>query len=400
MSALQTSRRRLLAACGSLATVAGVGASSGRGDTPPLEGAWTLNRGNAANSGVADQAGPRAGPRVRWRFEEHLVSRKPPVIADNRLYVGTFEESASFVALNAATGEEVWRTDLGDGHDVRFPASAAAIAESTVVAPFGNLLIGFDAETGAERWRTSFDDGQIHAPVAVDGVAYVTSRSTGELHALETNTGTTRWQAPIGGLSSGSPAVVDGVVYAAVAQEGSGSVVALDTATGDELWRQSFTNAFATPPAVSDGAVYLGDTAGLVALDANDGSERWRFATGSRRDSERHNWTYTSSAPAVADGTVYSGAPDNRVYAVDAESGTKRWEFWTWHNATGDPVVAGDTVYVGSDDSFVYAFDVETGERRWEFDTHGTADGAGGAVVDGVLFVSMWQDGLYALEEA
>lgn len=85
---------------------------------------------------------------------------------------------------------------------------------------------------------------------------------------------------------------------------------------------------------------------------------------------------------------------------LDTESGQQRWEFWTWNNVTGAPVVTADTVYVGSDDTIIYAFDIDSGERRWEFDTTGRIDGAGGAVVDGRLYISTFQDGLYALEGA
>ncbi|MFC6964065.1 outer membrane protein assembly factor BamB family protein [Halocatena marina] len=118
------------------------------------------------------------------------------------------------------------------------------------------------------------------------------------------------------------------------------------------------------------------------------------------KEREWSNFSVDGSAPAVANGTVYTGAADERVYALDADSGEKRWEFWTWNNVTGDPVVTDETVYIGSEDSYIYALDVETGTRHWEFDTAGRIRGTGGAVVDGRLYISTFSDGLYVLEEA
>lgn len=133
MPAFHPSRRQFLAACGAPATAVGAVFGGNASEAAPNDGSWPLGRGDVANTGVADGPGPRSGVRTRWTFEEHLVSRKPPVVADNRLYVGCFEDTAAFVALNASTGAEVRRADLGDRGDVRFPESAAAVADGTVV---------------------------------------------------------------------------------------------------------------------------------------------------------------------------------------------------------------------------------------------------------------------------
>lgn len=367
----------------------------------PVDGAWPLARGDPANTGYTDASGPTRSVSVRWTFDEHLAARKPPVIADGRLYVGTFEETAAFIALDTATGEEHWRTDLGDRMDVRFNESAAAIAGDIVLAGFGSVLLGFDIETGEELWRRSFSDSEIRAPVVTGGIAYTVIGGTGTVHALTPESGEVVWKTEIGEWAPGAVAVVDGTVYVPGNQgRDSGDVVALDAATGDEQWRHGADHRLSTPPAVADGGLYVGSGNGLLSLTTDDGTHQWRFQPQSSSSGEEDNWGYLGSAPAIHDGTVYAGAPDERVYALDAASGEQRWSFWTWNGVTGAPVVADDTVYVGSDDSFIYAFDAASGTRRWEFNTGGRIDGAGGTVVDGTLYISTWEDGLYALEEA
>lgn len=55
---------------------------------------------------------------------------------------------------------------------------------------------------------------------------------------------------------------------------------------------------------------------------------------------------------AVADGTVYLSSWDTRVYAVEADSGEKRWSL-TLETPLSEPAVAGDAVYVATESSLV-----------------------------------------------
>ena len=54
----------------------------------------------------------------------------------------------------------------------------------------------------------------------------------------------------------------------------------------------------------------------VIAVDAETGSERWRFAT----DSYAELWT-----PAVVGDTLFVGTSDGSIYAVDTTSGMERW---------------------------------------------------------------------------
>lgn len=397
MSARHLSRRTALASGG---CVVGLGwLSSLTASSPaPVDGSWPLGRGDPGNTGATSDRGPTDSATVAWRFTDHLSSQKAPVVADGDLYVGSFDGTAAFVCLDAATGDEQWRTDLGDGGHVRFPDSAAAIAGDLVLAPFGERLFAFDRETGAIQWDAQFE-AELNAPVVADGTGYVTLTDSGSVVAFDPTTGDTHWRHDVRHWCHRPVAVADGVVYAVANREDDqGRLVALDTATGDERWRYASSQPLAGAPAVGDDAIFVGDARGVHAV-TTDGNRRWRFQGRPIKEHEWHNWSLGGSSPAIANGTVYVGAADERVYAVDADSGEQQWAFWTWNNVTGAPVVTPDTVYVGSDDSVIYALDVDTGERRWEFDTSGSIDGAGGAVVDGRLYVSTFQDGLYALEE-
>jgi outer membrane protein assembly factor BamB len=71
-------------------------------------------------------------------------------------------------------------------------------------------------------------------------------------------------------------------------------------------------------------------------------------------------WSTTTgnsfSSPAVANGVVYVGSFDHKVYALDASTGAVDWSTTTGNAVFSSPAVANGVVYVGSFDQKVYAF--------------------------------------------
>jgi eukaryotic-like serine/threonine-protein kinase len=63
-----------------------------------------------------------------------------------------------------------------------------------------------------------------------------------------------------------------------------------------------------------------------------------------------------SSSPAVVNGVVYIGSWDGNVYALDARTGTKLWNYPTGNPILSSPAVVNGVVYIGSTDSNMYAF--------------------------------------------
>jgi len=81
-------------------------------------------------------------------------------------------------------------------------------------------------------------------------------------------------------------------------------------------------------------------------LDAVTGEHVWNYTTGSG----------IHSTPAVADGKVYVGSTDGKVYCLNAITGAYVWSYRTGDGVFSSPAVANGKVYVGSDDHRVYAF--------------------------------------------
>jgi hypothetical protein len=98
------------------------------------------------------------------------------------------------------------------------------------------------------------------------------------------------------------------------------------------------------------------------------------------------------SSPAVADGTVFVGSCDNKVYALNEFTGALKWSYTTGSWVESSPAVVDGVVYVGSDDWNVYALNASTGKYIWNCQTVGQVYSSP-AVADGKVYVGSWNDG-------
>ncbi|MGW5420896.1 outer membrane protein assembly factor BamB family protein [Streptomyces sp. NPDC003943] len=149
----------------------------------------------------------------------------------------------------------------------------------------------------------------------------------------------------------GTPVVDGDLLYVT-----SFEVHALDTASGR---RQFKTRDVAWSMAVAQGRIHGSDGPTLYALDAHDGSERWRLHTDA--------WVYSLR---VDRGTVVTGTRGGGVQAWEASNGAKLWELTgaqtDFETPEGGPAVHGDTVYVWRD-ARLFALDARTGTERWSY---------------------------------
>ncbi|CAL9677781.1 Outer membrane protein assembly factor BamB (plasmid) [Streptomyces sp. enrichment culture] len=156
---------------------------------------------------------------------------------------------------------------------------------------------------------------------------------------------------------------------------------------GKERW-WAMRTSLQRPPAVADGVIFVGSRdQKLYALYADAPEERWSFTTGGKV------W----SSPTVANGLVYIGSDDRNLYAVDADTGRQRWSFTTGGKVRSSPTVANGLVYIGSDDRNLYAVDADTGRQRWSFTTGGKV-WSSPTVANGLVYIGSDDRNLYAVD--
>ena len=119
------------------------------------------------------------------------------------------------------------------------------------------------------------------------------------------------------------------------------------------LWKFKTGGPLHASPVIANGILYIGSTDGkLYALDAKQWGIRWVFDAG---DTIRHSAT-------VLGNQVYFSARNNKVYALDAKTGEKLWEFKTKNWMDAPPVVSDNKVYVGVFPSKICLLNARTGE--------------------------------------
>jgi len=242
---------------------------------------------------------------------------------------------------------------------------------STYIAPMGPI--------GADR----HEKGRLDC--AADTVFAASQRA--RLAALDAKTGKIRWKIKLTAVPNGL--VADGdAVYLGLED---GSFRAYDAKNGQEKWSMELKSAIVSRPALWNGMVYFltGDET-IHAVDAATGKWKWRY----KRDTRKKMTILGLPAPVISDGVVFEGTGDGAVVALDALTGKLLWgkkpmrgAHARFEDADATPLVTEKTVVMAIYDGKVYSIDRETGSIKWEFDAGGSimpiSESAGLIIISG-----------------
>lgn len=167
-------------------------------------------------------------------------SATSPILYKNLLLVNATVESESLVALDKATGKEVWRTP-GITKAWGTPVLVDVDGKTEVVMNLPNKVAAYDPETGAELWTCEGVPDFYICPsvVAKDGIVYATGGRKSETVAVRAGgrgdvTAThLLWRIKEGNNVT-SPVVVDGYLY--WLHESRGKAYCIEAATGKTVY--------------------------------------------------------------------------------------------------------------------------------------------------------------------
>jgi outer membrane protein assembly factor BamB len=295
--------------------------------TPPLTQRWSVNLG---------------GP----------VSY--PLVAGGRVFVSvahTATYGTDLYALDQATGAIVWGpTNLGGTY---YWSGAAYEGGKVFAVNFDGLLRAYDAASGSQLWMTQLPGQYAFSspPTAAGGTVFVGGAgSGGTLYAVDEKTGNVLWQEEVENGDNSSPAVSSSGVYVSYACT---QAYAFAPATGAQLWHfaGNCEGGGGRTPALFGGRVYVRDfVESNVVLDPMTGASLGTFIAGSipAFDGTRMfsvmgaaltastlpafgaAWTFSGdghlvTAPVVVNGFVYVGSSLGQLYALDEALGTTAW---------------------------------------------------------------------------
>jgi outer membrane protein assembly factor BamB len=236
-----------------------------------------------------------------------------PIIWDGKVILQVDTQADSFlIALNAETGEIVWKSDRDEIPSWGTPTVATTPAGPELVTNASNFIRGYDPRTGEERWRLG-GSSKITAPTPIfsDGLFVVASGRGPERPIFAVKPGVrgdltlgdrissdaVAWSKRGRGSYMPTPLVYDGILYVLA---NNGVFDAYDLATGEEIYRQRLEpvgSGFSASPVAADGRIYLSNEDGDIIV-VRAGREFERIATNTMGE-------LLMATPALSEGVMY-----------------------------------------------------------------------------------------------
>lgn len=326
----------LLVACALLAA----------GNPPSTASEWSTFRGPRGSGEALDAlpAGDGAlGLELAWK--RPLGSGYSGISVTGEVLVTAFAEAeAEFVvALGAASGEEIWRYELGPrypGQDGSYdgPIGTPAIAAGRVFAldPSGRL-VALDLASGGELWTIHLVDdlgserpyyGFAGSPVvAGDTLVLQVGGEEGAVAGFDVGSGELRWRSLDDGVAAQSPILAEVAGRQQVLVLGEEKIAGLDPVDGTVLWELAHEGGGGMG-AATQSPVPLGETRFLAKYDTPSTGVFELAEVDGRWSAQRlvaSRGLTRSYSPATVSGDYVYGFTGRILSAIDPASGDLLW---------------------------------------------------------------------------
>ncbi len=239
-----------------------------------------------------------------------------PVVVGDLLVIACDGTDVQFVvALDKATGQEVWRKPRVEGRMAySTPTVVTVEGKPLVVSCGGEFVVAFAPENGEERWRFRYPGGysNVPRPVTGFGLAFVSSGyDTPVFYALpldgtgELGDDRVAWKSTKAVPRNASPLLVGDELYLV---SDNGVISCLDARSGDIHWQERLGGDCTASPLLADGRIYITDENGVTKVIA-PGKTFQELAT-----NELPGRTLASLA--AADGALFLRT-DTAIYRLD-----------------------------------------------------------------------------------
>jgi outer membrane protein assembly factor BamB len=288
-----------------------------------------------------------------------VVSSFPGIFVDPASETAYLASGAHIYAVNLANGTERWRYPEKPQSGVSFYAPPALTEDGQLIqGSFDHKLYSLNVSSRQPNWTfASATDVYVAQPLVVGSTIYVPNANK-TLYALD-KTGALIWKANSGHAMWSTPATDGKLIYAGSMDH---HVYAFKPENGSQVWQSddlggALVGALALSP---QNVLFIGTLSSkMLALDAASGKTLWQTPA--------KGWVWAD--PRITGDVVIFSDLEGNVYAVEAASGTIKWQIQPDTGAnraiTSAPVVANDKLYFASQAGVIYAVDLATGNPLW-----------------------------------
>jgi outer membrane protein assembly factor BamB len=186
--------------------------------------------------------------------------RSTPLIAGNRVFA--LGAQGKMLCLNRKTGELLWERNLNDDYKVRpgyFGVGTSPLLEQDLilvnVGGKGAGIVALDAATGKEVWKATDHEASYSSPVAatIDGTRHVLFLTREGLVSVNPENGAVRfskhWRARINeSVNAATPVVAGGHVFVSACYQTGAGLFKVRKDGVDEVWAndESLSNHYNT----------------------------------------------------------------------------------------------------------------------------------------------------------
>lgn len=351
-----------------LATVTGSGLASSdiSATSGSISGAASLTRGTvlATPNAVAFQLEPGHSGQTTWNQTLSFPTAsawqvdlggatRDVMIVNGRVFAitTTVNSAELLVALDETDGSVIWGPiDITSGYFPEWGGMAYDGGKLFVLNSTG-LLRAYDAVSGLMKWSTTVY-GQKHfqsPPVAANGRVF--AKGAGPITAVDEHDGSTLWNGGTPNGTDAGPAVYGSNVFISPPCE----VDAYEQATGAAAW--NYTNgcigAGGTTPVIGpNGDVFsLDPLIQNVILTASTGEFIGTFPG--------------TTSPVVSMTDAYVLNTNKTLQSMAISNQLINWSFAGNGKLISPPLLIDNTVFIGASDGTVYALDAATGGQLW-----------------------------------
>jgi outer membrane protein assembly factor BamB len=246
-----------------------------------------------------DMDGNRIWARNLGLPDNHYGHSSSLVMLKDKLFIQyDTNKSRKLVALNSATGENVWETVRKGKISWASPILADVNGKFQVVLSTDPMVAGYDPETGKELWSVDCMSGEVGPSPASGGGLIFAANEYAKLVAIDPLKNSKVWESDEFLPEVASPVTANGLLFIATSY---GVLACYDAVSGTKNWSKEDGPGYYSSPVIADNKLYIFDTSGKMRVFEVSKEEKL-LGEGSAAEK-------VTTTPAFKDGRMYLRTP-------------------------------------------------------------------------------------------